>query len=213
MKTTKRRCERIKWEGGTRVPHWAAQEAEQRATCPAAKTIASYLRARRNIQIPLFQTRIQRTTAMWRATAKSRTEASLWSSARPAASGSTSPAPRSSAPPSQTSGTAHSARPKVQKEERKHGREQRREKMPPTASWAGHLQVWRRSHNKEWEDTLPIIDSGSVLLRVGCLPQYKAPDSWAPSDHPPTFSHECLSSDPMPSPLKIFLAPPRVVLF
>ena len=45
--------------GGTRVPHWAAQEAEQRATCPAAKTIASYLRARRNIQIPLFQTKIQ----------------------------------------------------------------------------------------------------------------------------------------------------------
>ena len=154
---------------------------------------------------------------MWRATAKSRTEASLWSSARPAASGSTSPAPRSSAPPSQTSGTAHSARPKVQKEVRRHAREPRREKMhrppPLTGFWGRPTQVWRRSHNKEWEDTLPIIDSGSVLLRVGCLPQYKAPDSWAPSDHPPTFSHECLSSDPMPSPLKIFLAPPRVVLF
>ena len=114
---------------------------------------------------------------MWRATAKSRTEASLWSSARPAASGSTSPAPRSSAPPSQTSGTAPSARRKVQKEEQKLGREQRRGKIRPTASSARRPQVSRRSHNKE--DKLPIIDSGSVLLRVVCLPQYKAPVSRA----------------------------------
>lgn len=145
---------------------------------------------------------------MWRATAKSLTEESRWSSARRAASGCTSPAPRSSAPPSQTSGTAPSARRKVQKEEQKLGREQRRGKIRPTASSARRPQVSRRSHNKE--DKLPIIDSGSVLLRVVCLPQYKAPVSGAPSihlspdHHPPTFSHQCLTSHEAFSSQNIF---------
>ena len=150
---------------------------------------------------------------MWRATAKSLTEESRWSSARRAASGSTSPAPRSSAPPSQTSGTAPSARRKVQKEEQKLGREQRRGKIRPTASSARRPQVSRRSHNKE--DKLPIIDSGSVLLRVVCLPQYKAPVSRRalhPSllHHPQTFSHECLTSPGAFSSQTIFFkAPPK----
>ena len=60
------------------------------------------------------------------------------------------------------------------------------------------------------EDKLPIIDSGSVLLRVVCLPQYKAPVSRAPSihlspdHHPPTFSHQCLTSHEAFSSQNIF---------
>ena len=117
----------------------------------------------------------------WRATAKSLTGESRWSSAPRAASGCTSPAPRSSAPPSQTSGTAPSARRKVQKEEQKLEREQKRGRIHLMESSGRRLQVSRRSHNKE--DKLPIIDSGSVLRRVGCLPQYKAPVSRALSIH------------------------------
>jgi len=194
MKTMKRHWERINCEGVTRVLPWGAQGAGQRATCRAAKTTV-YLRAQLNAQIPSFLTRIQRTMGMWRVTAKSLTGGSRWSSARRAASGSTSPAPRSSAPPSQTSGTAPSARRKVQKATRqKLEREQKRGRIRLTASSARRLQVSRRSHNKE--DKLPIIDSGSVLLRLVCLPQYKAPVSRAPSihlSHHPTFSHECLN--------------------
>ena len=119
----------------------------------------------------------QRKTRRWRATARSLTGGSRWSNALRAASGCTSPVPRWRGPPSQTSGTAPSARRKVQKEEQKLGREQRRGKIRHTASSARRPQVSRRSHNKE--DKLPIIDSGSVLLRVVCLPQYKAPVSRA----------------------------------
>ena len=154
----------------------------------------------------------------WRATAKSLTGESRWSSAPRAASGCTSPAPRSSAPPSQTSGTAPSARRKVQKEEQKLEREQKHGRIHLMESSGRRLQVSRRSHNKE--DKLPIIDSGSVLRRVGCLPQYKAPVSRAlsihlSSHHPPTFSpHQCLTSpEALFSSKTIFLAPPRVILY
>jgi len=153
MKTMKRHWERINCEGVTQALHWEAQEAGLRATCRAAKTTALYLRTARHSIAALilsFQTRIQRTMGMWRATAKSLTGGSRWSSAHRAASGCTSPAPRSSAPPSQTSGTAPSARQKVQKEEQKRGREQKRGKIRKiTASWARRRQVSRRSHNKE----------------------------------------------------------------
>jgi len=63
---------------------------------------------------------------------------------------------------------------------------------------------------KNEKKTLPIIDSGSVLLRVVCLPQYKAPVSGAPSihlspdHHPPTFSHQCLTSHEAFSSQNIF---------
>jgi len=157
MKTMRRHSERTNWEGGTRAHHWEAREAAQRATCRAATTTA-FLKARPRSLILSCQTRIQRKTRRWRATARSLTGGSRWSSALRAASGCTSPVPRWRGPPSQTSGTAPSARPKVQKEGRRHAREPRREKMhrppPLTGFWGRPTQVWRRSHNKEWEEDI-----------------------------------------------------------
>ena len=127
---------------------------------------------------------------MWRATAKSLTEESRWSSAHRAASGCTSPVPRWSAPLSQTSGTAPSARQKVQKEEQKLEREQKRGRI--TASSARRLQVSRRSHNKErrqitYNWLLEVFSWGWCACR-----NIRPPVSWAPSIHlshhpPPTF--------------------------
>jgi len=213
MKTMKRRWEKINCEGGTQAPHWEAQVAVQRAICRAAKTTV-YSRARHNVKIPSFQTRIQKTMGMWRVTAKSLTEENRWSSAHRAASGSTSPVPRWSAPPSQTSGTAPSARQKVQKEEQKLEREQKRGRI--TASSARRLQVSRRSHNKErrqitYNWLLEVFSWGWCACR-----NIRPPVSWAPSIHlshppPPTFhirvqshlTHEAFSLLKLP----YFLAP------
>jgi len=190
MKTMKKHCEKINYEGGTQALHWEAQVAGRRATCRAAKTTV-YSRARHNAKIPSFLTRIQRTTGMWRATAKSLTGESRWSSARRAASGCTSPVPRWSAPPSRTSGTVPSARQKVQKEEPKLEREQKRGRI--TASSARRLRVSRRSHNKEGRKI-----TYNWLLEVFSwgwpgVPQYKLPLASLSSALHPSFASSNLS--------------------